>query len=398
MKILFATSRFPWPILKGDKLRAWFQLRELGKRHELHLVSLDDTGKAERYREKLEPFCASITIIPLPWLQRARNLAAGLFNELPFQCNYFRSTAAQRAITDIIDKEHIDVCYVQLIRMTPNTPFGLATTVYFIDFMDAFSAGMTRRAKLSQLWQRRLLKTEARRLRDYEERCSGLFEGASIICEADRQVFSEKARQKIAVVPNGLNREFLNWNGGQEKEFDLIFTGNMSYPPNVQAATYLVEQVLPRLEELNSSPSICLAGASPASEIRALAGKNVTVTGYVDDLRPWLARSRVFAAPLFSGSGLQNKLLEAMAMGLPVVATELTNAALGAEENKEILIGRDPLSFAQKIIGLLESADKRAALGVAGRGFVKERYDWGAFGQELEKLFEDLMYLKAGLD
>ena len=398
MKILFAASRFPWPTLKGDKLRAWFQLRELGKRHEIHLVALDDTGKAERYREKVEPFCASVTIIPLPLFQRAANLAAGVFNDKPFHCNYFHSPAARRKISEIILAEHIDICFIQLIRMAPNTPFGLETTVYFIDYMDAFSAGMERRARRASFWQRGLLRLETRRLRSYEENSANWFEGASIICEADKKVFSEKAQAKIEVSPNGLNREFLNWDGNEEKDFDLIFTGNMSYPPNVQAATYLVEKILPELKNLNLSPRVCLAGAHPASEVQALSDDDVEVTGYVPDLRPWLSRARIFVAPLFTGSGLQNKLLEAMAMGLPVIATELTNAALEAKENEQILIGRDPLSFAQKILGLLEDREKQQALGKAGRSFVKERYDWGAFSQQLEKLLEDLMYQKTGLD
>lgn len=391
MKILIALSRFPYPIEKGDKLRAYYQLKELSRNNELYVVCLSEKMPSEEEYNEVKKHCKKLDIIKHSYFSRLINLVFGIFSKDPYQVHYFESPEMKTRIAYLISTNNIDICYVQLLRLFKNIPFELPTK-YYLDYMDAFSEGMKKRLKYSKWYEKFLVNSEARRLRLFEEKIAPFFDGHSMISQSDTDSFSLKLREKLDIIPNGVSEEFfISRSSLLEKEFDLLFTGNMGYHPNIQACKYLVQEILPVLKSKGIHVTICLAGINPSPEVLALKSTEVTVTGYVKDIKEYLGRSKVFVAPLFSGSGLQNKLLEAMAAGLPTVTTSLTNKALKAKDKKEIIICNESVKFAEQIIFLLKHPTEANEIARLGRLFVRENYNWRACNVLLEKSFENLI-------
>lgn len=387
MKILAALSRFPWPLEKGDKLRAYYQLKGLAERHEVHLVCLNDVQVPPEHLDQLS-FCKSVKVIQQSKLKNLFNLLRTFFNSFPFQVNYFRSNQMKAAIKDVIQKEKIDVVMVQLIRLGLNLPMS-AEVGWYLDYMDTFSIGMEKRSKEAKWPVKPFAKMEARRLRRYEGVIAAQFDELGIISDRDAAGLTPSLQKFVHIIPNGVGEFFFEReNTGTRKEYDLIFFGNMGYHPNVQSAHYLVEEVLPELKKLGVNPKVCIAGARPAKSIQSLANEDIEVTGFVDDIRDYLNKSRLAIAPVIGGQGLQNKLLESMAMGLPTLTTPLSYEALNAEAGKEIVVCDSPAEFAKQIKRLLEDEEGAAEIGRAGRTLVETHFRWKAMNARLEAVLE----------
>ncbi|MCU0417234.1 MAG: glycosyltransferase [Cytophagaceae bacterium] len=393
MNILIALSRFPYPTDKGDKLRAYFQIKELAKSHQLYLVCLSDTPVSPQDIAVLQPFCAEIKIIYLTKKEIIKRLLKGIFSPLPFQVHYFNSPEMFQTIETLLRKYPIDLIYVQLIRLLHNIPTTSSVPVY-LDYMDALSAGMQKRYSYSMFYEKPLVAIECSRLKKAEQLVAEQYQGFSIISAQDKGFLPEFIQQKVDVIPNGVNQSFLETQPQESKKFDIIFTGNMGYHPNVVAAKFLVTKVLPLLLLKGLSPKICLAGTSPTKEVLQLAGDYVTVTGFVPDIKPFIATSKICVAPLFSGSGLQNKLLEAMACGIPAITTSLANEALGAIDGETIYIANTAEVFASKIEYLLQHDEVAEEIGKEGKKYIESTYRWEAINTHLEKAFEQLVQVK----
>jgi glycosyltransferase involved in cell wall biosynthesis len=189
----------------------------------------------------------------------------------------------------------------------------------------------------------------------------------------------------VQVIPNGVDTDFFvpqNVN----KKYDIIFFGNMSYPPNVSAAQYLCKEILPELIKVNPQIKVVIAGADPAREVQALASKNVEITGWVDDMRTLIAQSKVAVAPMLIGTGLQNKLLQAMAMRIPCVTSTLANNALGAQHGESIMVGRTTEDYVKWISALLQDELLSNKIALKGEQFVKANFNWEAYARKVHEL------------
>lgn len=387
MKILVALSRFPWPLEKGDKLRAYYQLKGLSKSHDVHLVCLNETTVPDADLKELA-FCKSVTVIPLRKPGIFLNLLRGIFNRLPFQVNYFRSKAMQAAIAATCNREHIDVVAVQLIRLGMNMPTETKAGM-FLDYMDCFSIGMRNRIPKTGLLLRWLIRLEARRLKRYEGLIAAQFDELGIISQRDAEGLQPAIGSQVRIIPNGVGDIFFeDLPPVEEKSYDLIFFGNMGYQPNVESARYLVEEVLPEVRKLGLDPTLCIAGARPAKSIQAYASDRITVTGFVDDIREPVLRSRLSIAPVIGGQGLQNKLLESMALGLPTLTTPMAFAAIQTSKEEVLVVCEDAQVFAREIKRLLASPNEAAEIGLRGKAFVEENYRWDAMNAKLEAALE----------
>ncbi len=386
MKILVALSRFPWPLEKGDKLRAWYQLKGLAEQHEIHLICLNEQPVPESDLAQLD-FCASVQAIVQGKLQSGWNLLGALTNGLPFQVNYFRSPAMRLAIADTIVRQKIEVCYVQLIRLGQNLPFEFSKVRWVLDYMDTFSIGMRQRAAEAGFFMRPFAKSEARRLEAYENKIAAQFDELVIISQRDAEGLLPLLRADVHIIPNGVGEMFFeDLAPAPEKDFDLIFFGNMGYHPNVQSAKFLVEEVLPILHQRGLRPKLCIAGARPAPLIKAWESAEITVTGFVPDIRDYVLRSKISVAPLVGGQGLQNKLLESMAMTLPTITTPIANAGLGAQNGVDLLVCDGAEAFAAGIMDLLAHPAKAQELAGNGRRFVEQHFRWTAMNAQLERV------------
>lgn len=391
MNILITLSRFPYPTDKGDKLRAFFQIRELAKKHSIYLICLSDVSISESDLNKVRPYCKEVEIITLKKTQIYQQLLQGIFSHLPFQVHYFTSEEMKSVIENWIEKYSIELIYVQLIRLMQNIPTNAGVPIY-IDYMDALSAGMQKRYKFSMFYEKPMVYMEYKRLVNAEQWVANHYQGFSIISKQDANHLPQKIQTHVDIIPNGVSSAFIETQPSTSKEYDIIFTGNMGYHPNVVAAKFLVEKVLPLLLLKGLQPKICLAGTSPSKEVLRLKSEYVTVTGFVPDIKTYIAQSKICVAPLFSGSGLQNKLLEAMACGIPAITTTLANEALGGMDGENIFIANTAEVFASKIEYLLQHKEVAEEIGLEGKRYIASYYDWGKINSQLENSFEKIVH------
>jgi len=392
MRILIALSRFPYPTEKGDKVRAYYQIKELSRNNEIFLVCLSEFKIKEEHLAMVRPYVKEVNIIHISLLKRIINLFFGIFNSLPMQVNYFKSHQMKGIISDWCQKFKIDVCYVQLIHIAENIP-KIPQVVFFLDYMDAFSEGTRNRSLKSSFFKRIIYKLESQRLKNYEKQVTNRFEGLSVITEAEAGFLPEDAQNKLIITPNGVSDHFFNYPllGWADKKYDIIFSGNMQFVPNIQAALYLVKKVLPLIIRDFPTIKICIAGVDPVSEIKALACNNVVVTGFVEDLGEIMSQSKISVAPMFSGSGLQNKLLENMAVGIPLITSPLSAAPIHALKDKHLLVASDEVEFAENIKKLLNNEEYANELGREGQRFVKLNFRWETYNERLENAFKKLL-------
>ncbi|HMN05658.1 MAG TPA: glycosyltransferase [Flavobacteriales bacterium] len=386
MKLLVVLSRMPYPLEKGDKLRAYHLVKRLAENNEVYLFCLSDRRTRPEHEEHLREFCSHLQVVRIPWWRILLRLVTAPFSRLPFQVSYFHHGHAQQAIDQVMATFGPDHVLCQLVRTTEYVRhrYGLPKT---LDYMDTLSKGVERRAGNAFFPFKHLLKAETRRLIRYENLMFDLFDNQVIISAQDRDLLYHPDRDRMVVVPNGVDTEYFQPRV-QEKEYDLLFTGNMNYPPNIDSAHYLVHRVLPLVQAVRPETTLLIAGVDPDQRVRRLAAHNaqVTVSGWVKDIRTAYASAHIFVAPMQIGTGLQNKLLEAMAMEMPCVTSHLANNAIGATPGEAILIGHEPEEYAKHILHLLDHATDRERLAREGNRFVRNNFDWDAAAGRLGKL------------
>ena len=387
MKIFVLLPRFPYPLEKGDKLRAYNQLKYLSKNHEIHLCALSDIAIENKHLKPVESFCASVHIVKLNRFSITLNLICAFFSGKPLQVGYFFNRKAKKKIHHLIAEIKPDHIYCQLIRVAEYLKdIDIPKT---LDYQDVFSKGVERRIQKSPFYWKPVLRMEYKRLLKYEHEAFSWFSNKTIISKPDRDFIPHPDKDKIEIVINGVDTDFFK-PMTIEKEYDLVFIGNMGYPPNVNASEYLVKEILPIVQKTNPNIKLMLAGASPHHTVLALKGENVHVTGWVEDIRECYAKAKIFIAPMQIGTGLQNKLLEAMAMKIPSITSPLANFALEAKDGIEILVGNSPQKYADLIIQLLENDDQRKSIANNGYLFVHRNYNWDAATKKLEILISAL--------
>jgi len=383
MKIFVLLPRIPFPLEKGDKLRAFNQIKQLAKHNEIVLCALNDNPKVSEQDafHALQPYCQSINFIRVTKPQITLGLVRAFFKGLPLQCGYFYNHKAAKKVNALIAKHKPDMLYGQLLRTAEYIRHKDLPKA--IDYQDIFSYGMKRRADIASFVTRPVFTMEYRRLCRYEAAIFNDFDVRTIISEPDRALFPHEKRDEILIIPNGVDHDYFK-PMEREKQYDLVFTGNMSYPPNVNAVEYLAYDIMPIVWKTLPETKLYIAGATPDLKVKKAACDRIIVSGWLDDIRDAYAQSRVFIAPMRIGTGLQNKLLEAMSMRLPAITSPLANASLGAKPNEEIMVGGTAEEMAQHIITLLTDKDKAEHLAQAGYDFTNRVYDWGKATEILE--------------
>jgi sugar transferase (PEP-CTERM/EpsH1 system associated) len=385
MKILVLLSRVPYPIEKGDKLRAFHQIRCLSKNNEIVLIALSESKIHPEAEQILKAFCSEIHIFPIGKLGMVWNVIKAFLNKKPLQVGYFYRSSVKKQIDQIINQTKPDHIYCQLIRVSEYIKNN--KTPKTLDYQDTLSVGVKRRAEASTFPMKMVFLMEYKRLLRYEHDIFDKFLHKTIISIPDRDFIKHPSNNEVTVIPNGVDSEYF-YPVKKQKTFDIVFTGNMGYPPNIDAARFLAEEILPLVLKVHPETKLMLAGATPHPKVLALQSQHVSVTGWLPDIRDSYSSSLIFIAPMRIGCGLQNKLLEAMSMGLPCITSELANQALGAKPNEEILVGVTADEFAKHIIRLLQDEAFAENLAQNGHVFVKRTFSWENSTQQLEKLFK----------
>lgn len=386
MKLLVVLSRFPYPLEKGDKLRAYHQIRCLSEHHDIFLAAMHDKPVSSDDLQQLKPFCKEIFLLENNYLKRCWNMGRAFFKGLPIQCGLFYNKKNAQKLDEIIQRVHPDHIYCQLFRMAEYVKdYSMPKT---LDYQDVFSKGMARRAEKSKGLVKWFFNMEHRRVARYEAEIFDRFDHKTIITAVDRDLIPHPHREEIVVVPNGVEFDKFAYQG-EKKEYDLIFSGNMGYAPNVDAAEYLVREILPPLRMKFPNLRVVLCGATPAPRVQALSGEHVIVTGWVDSMTEWYAKSRIFIAPMRMGTGLQNKLLEAMSMHLPCITSPLAaHPLVEAEQHQSVISCSETKDYVVAVTQLLTEENSYNQLADSGYNYVRQFYDWKNAVRILDNLME----------
>jgi sugar transferase (PEP-CTERM/EpsH1 system associated) len=371
-KLIFLVSRFPYPLEKGDKLRAFYQLKELSKHFEITLIAISEKNILDDQLKMVNLYCKNIEIIRINLFTKFLNLILALIQGKPLQTGYFFSWRGFKKVKKIIKSTEPDHIFCQLIRCAEYVK-DYHNCPKTIDYMDALSKGIERRIKQQNLIMKWIFKLEFKRLLAYERTIFDYFENKTIISEQDRNYIFHPEKDKIEVVCNGIDPSFFE-DLSLNKKFDLVFVGNMSYAPNIEAVHFILFNILKK----NPHLTCLISGANPSKSLieKCSQNKNVTIIGWVDDIRTSYQKGKMFVAPMMIGTGMQNKLLEAMASGLPCITTTMTNNAINAEDKKEILVADSPEEYHEIINNLLLNSESIKQIGLSGKNFVQKNYSW----------------------
>jgi sugar transferase (PEP-CTERM/EpsH1 system associated) len=371
-KLAIILSRFPYPIDKGDKLRAYHQIISLSQHFDIHLFALYEKIPSESDFNTVKQYCTSIELYHLNRLTIAIQSGLSFLKKLPVQVGYFFSKKHKIKIQEAITSLKPDTIYCQLSRTALyayDLPFYKV-----IDFQDAFAMNYNRIQENAYGLKKWFYKRESNRMKSFERQMLQWFDATTIISSFDKANLSVQPNQTV-VIGNGVDYTFFSPQN-IAKKYDLLFLGNLSYLPNQNAVRFLIDEVIPKLLLQRPQLTINIAGASMPSSYKAYNSPNITMSGWVEDIRNTYAEAKLFVAPLITGAGVQNKLLEAMSMALPCVTTSVVNASLQAVEGKQLIIANTCDEFVVQILNLLDNQEKQNRLSKEARRFIEESYSW----------------------
>jgi len=385
MRLFVLLSRIPYPLEKGDKLRAFHQIKELSKNNEIILCALNPVKKVDKQKafKELQPYCRSVNFLDLSSFGIMWNMMISFFTGKPIQTGYFYNNSSHRRIKKLIAEYKPDHIYCQLVRTAEYVVDSKIPKT--IDYQDVFSYGLKRRYERAGFFMKPFFKMEYKRLIKYENYVFEKFDNKTIISYPDQKLIDHPKKNEIHIIPNGVDHDFFS-PMDRQKDYDLVFAGNMAYPPNVDAAYFLIKEIMPIVWKKYPKSKVLLAGASPDKKVVSLESKMVKVSGWLDDIRDAYASAKIFIAPMRIGTGLQNKLLEAMSMRIPSITTKLANDALKAKDNDQVLIGNNAEELASKIILLLDDPMVYNKIADNGFNFVNTQYSWEDSTNKLENI------------
>ena len=378
MATLFLAHRVPYPPDRGDKIRGWNLLKHLAARGPVHLVTFADDPRDLGHNAVLSGVCASHHVA---WRRKPQWRAAieALASGRPVSLTAFADVGLSGRVRALLATGAIDTIFVFSGQMAQYLPADRSARIV-MDFCDVDSAKFAAYAGRKSPPMAWMFAREARLLSRFERRVAERADASLFVSEAEARLFTEMTGfARPQVVENGIDTVFFDPHASFDRAGatpGIVFTGQMDYPPNVEAVTDFVRDVLPRLRAAGVSAPFNIVGRAPSHEVLALAGDDVRVTGEVADVRPWLAAAQIVVAPLKTARGVQNKVLEAMAMARPVVAS--APAAQGIDHQGTLCVAGDAAGFDRAIADLLSNPDRAAALGQSARARVQARYGWAA--------------------
>jgi len=378
--ILFLAHRVPYPPDRGDKIRGFHILKHLSTRHRVHLIAFADDTRDLTGKAGLAPFTGNRSII---WRSKSRlvSVLQALVARKPFSLTAFDNAPFRESVENMLARHSIDTIYLYSGQMAQYLPARMRQRV-IMDFCDVDSAKFEDYGRGSRWPIRWLLRREGRLLGSFERSVAKRADASLFISEDEAAIFRARTgAERVHVIGNGIDTTYYDPAASFKRIETLaplvVFTGQMDYRPNVEGVIWFVETVFPHIRVRHPEARFAIVGRAPTEAVRALAKEpGVSVTGEVADVRGWLQAAAVVVAPLKLARGVQNKVLEAMAMARPVVAT--TAAAKGVDHGGTIRVGETVGEIAEAINDLI--ADRRAAdaLGLEARAQVQERYSWAA--------------------
>jgi polysaccharide biosynthesis protein PslH len=391
VKILFLCHRIPYPPDKGDKIRAFHELRAMAERHEVDLFTLADRPEDMACQEALRQCCSSVTVALInPAVARLRALPY-LLTRTALTLPYFYSAQLAAAVRSALRSRAYDRIFVYCSSMAQYLK-GVEGIPTVIDLVDVDSDKWTQYAGFSRFPYSAVYRREGRALERYEREICGRSSCAVVTTEREAQLMRRITTSAVHVVPNGVDTSFFDPAVVPREATvpTVIFTGDMSYFPNQEAVIFFAREVLPLIRKSVEGTRFLIVGRNPGKnvmELREIDG--VEVTGFVPDVRTYLAKAHVAVAPFRIAAGIQNKIIEAMAYGLPVVATSRTRQGLSPETADLVAMGDTAQELCAETVALLKDNQLAAHRGIEGRQCVKAVYRWQVSLHHLLQLVEN---------
>jgi sugar transferase (PEP-CTERM/EpsH1 system associated) len=393
MRILFLAHRIPYPPNKGDKIRAFHEVRHLSRRHEVHLACLVDREEDFDYLRNLEEICKTVTAVSLGKVSAYFRTGWSLLRGRPLSPAYFSSPELRWLVSGMLERMAFERVVVFSSSMAPYVASHRGCPK-ILDMVDVDSDKWRQYAARAPFPRSKLYALEANRLSRYERELATDFDQVVFVAAPELELYRRTARQAQAVVvTNGVDTTYFFPPEQRVTAPRLVFTGAMDYHANVDAMTYFCDDVLPLIRARLSDTELTIVGSNPTPAVRRLAARaGVTVTGTVPDVRPYLASARVFVAPFRIARGIQNKILEALATGLPVVVSPVASAALPAGEGW--IEAPDREAFAGAVVALLQNPTNWEKASREARRLVEKHFDWS---RSME-LFEEIVLHPRGVE
>ncbi len=382
MKVLFLTSRFPFPPIGGDKLRTFNFIKSLNERHDLTILSFIENEDELKSISEYGHYYKKLITVKLPVSRSYRNCIKGIFSRTPLQVHYYFSKKMQMEVEREL-RNGYDTIFCHLIRMAQYLPKNNHIHKV-VDFTDAISLNYKRSYNYRKGLFSIVNLIEAKRVLNYEFDSINRTDIAIFISNVDGNYLkNQHNKDKIKIVPNGVDLNKFEFNNSKYHTNRIIFVGNMRTFPNSDAVEYFVKEIFPLLKRTFPELEFYVVGNEPLPKLLRLHdNKNIFITGFVDSVPAYLKNSAIMVAPMRVGAGIQNKILESLAVGTPVVTTKI--GAEGLSEDK-LMIADTPEEFYRKSAALIKDKELRNNMARIGRRYVENNFQWCTKLSELDK-------------
>lgn len=394
MNLLYLSHRIPYPPDKGDKIRSYHQVATLAARHRLHVVCFVDAAEDERHVPALRERVASLSCFRRGRATTLAKAALGLVTGRSLSVAAFSSGAMRRAVRALLARTPIDAVVVYSSAMAQYV-LDVADRPRIIDFVDVDSEKWRAYAERARGPMRLVYRIEADRLGRFDAAVAAAFDASIFVSRAEADLFARRASpRRTLVAPTGVDLDHFRPSDTPTPDRDrtIAFVGMMDYFPNADAVTHFAEDVLPLVRDRVPDARFLIVGRNPTSKVRALASlPGVVVTGAVPDVRPFVSSAGVSVVPFRVARGVQSKVLEAMAMGVPVVGTALAFQGIGAREEDGAVAAEGPRALADRVVRFLTDGAARRAAGAAARRYVERHHRMADHPEAIDDLLTDLV-------
>lgn len=385
-KLLFLSSRLPYPPIGGDRLKNYWLLNILSKHFKVHLVSIAEEDIPLEFYDWAESIGITYKIFRKPKWKFYLNAFKGLFNNLPLQVNYYYFADIKKYIDSIY--KNYDLIFAVLIRTSKYVMDIRKPKI--LDITDSIGLNYLKSyKKSSSIFWRLIYRFEADRLLNFENLCIDIFDKTLFVNNEERMYFNKPA--KTEWIPNGVNEELFEYNKFDERYKNyIVFFGKMNYQPNIDAVMWFVRNVLPKI---NKDLKFAIVGAYPPKKILNLAKRynNIKVTGYVKDPYLILKSSLCVVAPMQTGGGIQNKILESMALGTINIVSSLAAKPIGAEHGKHYFVCDNPKEIAELIDNIYKNPQDFEHIKINAREFIRNNFTWKIYEDKLLKVINEIL-------
>lgn len=400
MNILIITPRIPYPPFRGDKLKIYNIAKNLSENNSVTILTFLRNRKQLKDLTNFDKHGIKIKTIKLPLFESIINTFLAIFGTLPFQAAWYKSAKMKKRVDEYYRLGKFDVVYFHLIRSAQyiSTYSKNCKPLSILDFTDAVSLYLQRFAEIEKNPVKKyLIKIEQKRIQNYEK-IAEKFHTLFICSQIDKKFLEDSGlNTRIKILNNGIDTNYFRSDPIEYKKNRIIFTGNMPYFANYDAAIYFSEKIFPRILELIPEAEFYIVGQKPPPKIKSLASKNIFVTGFVPDIKAEYLKSAVNVAPMRFGAGTLNKVIESIALGIPVVGTSFAVNGLPSELYKYIFVADTEEKFAEHVIYIIKNPNVRQELMEDGKKVISALLSWknvvGGFetylNEELSKISND---------